>query len=190
MKRYAVLLGIILCCISCATFEVNYDFDPEANFAAIKTYDFAPIPEKARGNELTLKHIKYAVIQQLQRKGLSLSAENPDMLIAIHGGKERRVDTQEWGYGYSDYDYYHQRAFPGRFPGARPPATDYYEYRRGMDTYEYEVGTLVLDFVDARKKTLIWRGTASGVIDPDRTREQISEAVTKMLEHFPPETRK
>jgi hypothetical protein len=47
----------------------------------------------------------------------------------------------------------------------------------------------VLDFVDAKKKELVWRGTASGVIDPGKTAEQINEVITKMLENFPPPKR-
>jgi hypothetical protein len=70
-----------------------------------------------------------------------------------------------------------------------PEGRDYFEYRRGVDTYEYEVGTLVLDFVDAKKKELVWRGTASGVIDPGKTAEQIDGIIAKLLDNFPPPKR-
>lgn len=188
MKRYLLLFGFLFCFVSCATFNVSYDFDPETDFSRIKTYDWMPIPEKAQINELTLKHIKYAVNKQLETKGLRLTSENPDILIAIHGGKEKRVDTQEWGYAY-DYDYSHAGPFPRRFL-REPAGPDYMQYRRGIDTYEYEVGTLILDFVEAKKKSLIWRGTSVGVIDPSKTSEQIYEAVTKMLENYPPVKKK
>jgi hypothetical protein len=189
MKRYSVLIGFILFCMGCATFSVNYDFDPEADFARIKTYDWSPIPEKAKMDELALKHIKFDVNKQLQAKGLSMSPEKPDILIAVHGGKEKRVDVQEWGYQYGDYNYIHTGPFPGRFV-PQPAPREYYEYRSGLDTYEYEVGTLVLDIVDANKKTLIWRGTATGVVDPDKPSEQINEIVSKMFDNFPPVKKK
>jgi hypothetical protein len=188
MKRYLLLFGFLFCFVSCATFNVSYDFDPEIDFSRIKTYDWMPIPEKAQMNELTLKHIKHALNMQLETKGLRLTSENPDMLIAVHGGKEKRVDTQEWGYAY-DYDYSHTGPFPRRI-FREPAGPDYMQYRRGIDTYEYEIGTLILDFVEAKKKSLIWRGTSVGVIDPSKTSEQINEVVTKMLENYPPAKKK
>jgi len=189
MKRSIILIGFLLLCTGCATFSVNYDFDPEADFASLKTYAWSPIPEKAPMNELTMKRIKIAVDKQLKAKGLTVtSSENFDMLIALNTAREKRVDVQEWGYGHDDRDYSNDRWYPGRMP-ATADGRDYFEYRRGVDSYEYEVGTLVLDFVDAKKKELVWRGTASGVIDPGKTAEQINEVITKMLENFPPPKR-
>jgi len=184
MKVSYVLICVMLC-MGCATFSVNQDFDPEYDFAGVKTYDWLPMPEKSQINEIALKRIKIAVNQELKTKGLQMSAETPDMLIALRAGREKRMDVQEWGYGYDDRDYYHGAWFPGRVP-VEPAGRDYFEYRRGVDTYEYEVGTLVLDFVDAKKKELVWRGTASGIIDPTKTSEQINEVVAKLLENFPP----
>jgi hypothetical protein len=132
-----------------------------------------------------MKRIKISVDKQLKAKGLTQASENPDIVIVFSGGKEKRVDVQEWGYGHDDRTYAGDIWYPGGFPAA-PDGRDYYEYRRGVDTYEYEVGTLVLDFVDAKKRELVWRGTASGVIDPGKTAEQINEVVAKMLENFPP----
>ncbi len=180
----------VICCsifmMGCSSIAVNYDFDPEYNFSAIKTYDWLPVPEKVKTDELTIKHIRRAVNTQLEEKGLKLTSGNPDMLIAVHGSKEKKVDVEEYEYGYSDFGAYH--AFPrwGAGPFLGRPGPDYYEQRSGTEKYEYEVGTLILDFVNAKNKELIWRGTASGVIDPGKTAQDINEAVTKLLENFPP----
>ena len=189
MKRSIILIACMLFCTGCATFSVNYDFDPGADFTSFKTYVWSPLPEKAPMNELTMKRIKIAVNKQLKAKGLSMTTENPDMLIVFSGGKEKRVDVQEWGYGHEDRDYSGDVGYPRRFPAA-PEGRDYFEFRRGVDTYEYEVGTLVLDFVDAKKKELVWRGTASGVIDPGKTAEQIDGIIAKLLDNYPPPKRK
>ena len=185
MKRFIGLIVFLLFLINCAPLSVNYGFDREVDFASIKTYDWLPISPKDQKNELTVKHIKLAVNKELQAKGLKMTSENPDMLIALHGGKEKKVDVQEWGYAYGNHDYYHEGFHPRRWY-IEPAGREIYEYRRGIDTYEYEMGTLILDFVDAKKKELIWRGSATGVIDPYKTSEQINEAVTKILENFPP----
>jgi len=189
MKRYAGFFSFLLLFISCAPFNVSYDFDPEINFSSMKTYGWLPIPEKAQLNELTIKHIKRAVNNELNAKGLQMASENPDMLIALHGGKEKKVDIQEWGYSYDNQDYQHLGYYPGPLHG-EPAGRDYFEYRRGIDTYEYEVGTLILDVVDAKTKSLVWRGTATGVVDSNITPEKINEVVKKIIENFPPAKKK
>ena len=185
MKRYSGLVVFFLLVAGCATVDVSYDFDQQFNFTGIKTYDWLPLPEKTQWNELTLKHINYAVNNELQAKGLAMTSKNPDILIALHGGKEKRVDVQEWGYAFDDRNFYHGGHFPGRWR-TDPFDTGYTEYRRGTDTYEYELGTLIIDIVDAEKKSLVWRGTAVGVVEPGRTMEQINETVKKMFVNFPP----
>ena len=59
-----------------------------------------------------------------------------------------------------------------------------------IDVYQYEEGTLVLDFVDGISKELIWRGVGTGEIDryasPEQQDKGINEAIYKILRNFPP----
>jgi hypothetical protein len=52
------------------------------------------------------------------------------------------------------------------------------------------VGTLIVDLVDAKRKELVWRGTATDTLKPEATAAEreaaLSAAITKMLEVFPP----
>lgn len=194
MKLVKILfsLHMFVFITGCATMSVNTDYDPLYDFASIKTYEWMPFPENIQENELAIKHIQYAVNSNLQTKGFAQSPKNPDILVAVHGGKERRVDVQEWGYGYSNRDYYHAGPYR-RDPYLRHPgpymddARADFGYTRGVDRYEYDVGTLVIDIIDAQAKELIWRGTATGVIDPKApSREVITRSVNKILEAFPP----
>jgi hypothetical protein len=51
----------------------------------------------------------------------------------------------------------------------------------------YTEGTLIVDFVDAKTATSIWRGTATGTIGSAQSNQQkIQEAIRKMLESIPP----
>jgi hypothetical protein len=179
--RTFLVLSLVAFAVSCASVYVDYDYDPGYDFSKLRTYDWLPIPDKARVNELTIKNIQYFADQQLAAKGLRRSSGDPDFLIAIHGTKEQRVDVQEYGYAYGSGFYGRPR---GGYPGRTGPR--HAEYRRGVDVYEYQVGTLVMDFVDAEKKELIWRGTATGETDTRFSREDIQMAVTKILENFPP----
>ena len=192
MPRILFCIYMVVFISGCATMSVNTDYDPLYNFAAIKTYDWMPFPEGVKKDELARKHIQYAVNNHLQTKGFSQSSKNPDILVAAHGGKERKVDVQEWGYGYANRDYHHAGPYrrdpylghPGPFMG---DTRGDFGYTKGVDTYEYDVGTLVIDIIDARAKELIWRGTATGVINPNApSRDVITQSVNKILESFPP----
>jgi hypothetical protein len=197
MKRYILYILLIMglgFAAGCAALDVHYDFDREVDFALIKTYDWMSVPQKTPDNELTLKHIKSGFNKQLQAKGLTVTSNNPDVLIALHGGKEKKVDVQEWGYAYRDSDYYNTgQYYPYMYPTpypVEPHGRENVEYRRGTDTYEYEVGTLIIDFVDSKKKELIWRGIATGVVDSNMTAEDIDRIVAKIMENYPPVIKK
>ena len=161
--------------ISCSPiYSVKYDYDTKTDFASLKTYDWLPIPAKADIDKLNIERIKNAVNSQMTAKGLRKSPDNPDFLIASHVGKKEKVRIADWGYGYGTY---------GRYWGG-------YGGPRGVDVYKYEEGSLILDFVDAKSKKLIWRGSAKAQINTDKTPEKreklIAEAVQKILEKFPP----
>jgi hypothetical protein len=185
--QWIVLIVSLSLVAGCASVDVDVDFDPAFDFSALRTYDWMPVPDRTRVNELTVKNIRYAAERELQAKGLTRSSEAPDFLIAVHGTKERKVDVEEYGYAYGSGFYGGPRSGDRRGrPYGDARQFRHAEYRRGVDVFEYQVGTLVMDFVDAKKKELIWRGSATGATDTRFTREDIQMAVTKILENFPP----
>jgi len=189
MKTRAVfsMLCVSLFIASCASMTVNYDYDQRVNFAALKTYNWLPTPPKSEVNQLTIRNIEFAVDKQLRAKGLGMSEENPDFLIAVHVTKQTQVDTQEWGYAYGSGNFSHGGPY-GRFVGGAPAN---YDFRRGTDTYVYDIGTLIIDFVDPRTRELVWRGTGTAEIDPSAPQtELVNRAVAKVLENFPPPVQK
>jgi hypothetical protein len=170
--------------------DVDVDYDPAYDFSTLKTYAWLPVPDKSKVNQLAVKNIRYAADRQLKAKGLTRSSEAPDFLIAVHGTREKKVDVEEYGYAYGSgfYGGPHSR---DRRDGRDRDYRDrtqfrHAEYRRGVDVYEYQVGTLIMDFVDTQKRELIWRGSATGATDTRFTMEDIQMAVTKILENFPP----
>ena len=89
-------------------------------------------------------------------------------------GTKEKVDVRTWGYGYGPY---------GRYWGGTWG-------HGGVSVYQYEEGTLIIDFVDSNSKNLLWRGAAKSVIDdantPDKRDSIINEAVYQILKNFPP----
>jgi hypothetical protein len=173
------LLALLLMALGCApSISVKQDYDKDANFAAMKTYAWVPVPTTAVGsvksalerNSLLDKRIKESVNAQLTAKGYTQDANNPDFMTLYHTGAEDKVNVTDWGYGYGHYG--------GWYGGG------------GVDVYQYKEGTLILDIIDAKSKELVWRGFAQGTIDPgapiERREQRLNEAVTRMLANFPP----
>ncbi len=148
--------------IGCSTIitDVNYDYDETVDFANLKTYAWDSSRPSSRNDELIIKRIRRVVDEQLAAKGFTAASERPDFLIALQGTKTTKVER--WDSQHFD----------------------------SWDTYTYEEGTLVLDFLDGKTKEPIWRGTAMGVLDPSPTPEEREEnankAVARMLKYFPP----
>jgi hypothetical protein len=179
-----VLRSLLLICAAillagCSTLYVFHDYDPDIDFAALKSYKWLTIPKNMRKYELTIKHIRRAVNRGLESEGLTMSREDPDILIAVHGGIERKVNVEEWGYKHGRIREFDESLDIKRY--------DVYK-RRGVDVYEYMEGTLILDLVDAHTKELIWRGKATWTSSIGPTREDIDRIVEKLLEEFPPLT--
>ena len=169
IKIFAILFFIGLT-ISCSTiYDVKHDYDRQANFSGLKTFDWMQAPERAGENDLIVRRIKKAVNTELQAKGLLKTANNPDFLIAEYHGKRDQIQVSDAGHGRG-----------GRY-GYRPV---------GVSAYTFEEGSLILDFVDAKSKQMIWRGSAKAevqnIMTPEEREKLINEAVKKILKKFPP----
>jgi hypothetical protein len=59
---------------------------------------------------------------------------------------------------------------------------------------QYQEGTLVLDFIDAKEKTLAWRAIAQKVLEdapsPERVQKDLDQIAQKLLEKYPPKQSK
>ena len=169
------VLFFIVFTVSCASiYGVQHDYDKQVNFANLKTYGWMPIPDKANIDSLSVQRVKNAVNAEMKAKGLMMTSDNPDFLIAEHLGKKDKVQVTDWGYGYGPHG--------GYWGGYWGPG--------GVSTYEYEEGSLILDFVDAKSKKMIWRGVAKAEINsantPEKKEKLINEAVNEILKNFPP----
>lgn len=168
---------LILCFVSsllgCASVTVQYDYDTEADFSNMKTFDWLPVLAKADMNRLIVKRIKNAVNKKLEEKGYRETTDKSDLLIAMHVGKEMEITV-------TDHSYRHGPYRRGRWHGGG-----------GVSVNKTEKGTLVIDFVDTKTNGLIWQGVAKGTIKRKQSREKqdkrINEAVTKLFNNFPPE---
>lgn len=180
-----VLVGLGLA--SCAGVDVGADYDPTAveRIDNFRTYAWLSRPQKSQdtriNNAITDAQVKDAVDRDLQSRGYrKVEADaNPDFLIGWQGAIDTRLSVER----VNDYYGYPWDPFWGSFYGS-------YGLAGGTYLREYDVGTLILDVVDARAKALVWRGTAQSNLGESPsmqgTRKKLDESVAKMLERFPP----
>jgi hypothetical protein len=122
-----------------------------------------------------VKRIRNAVDSQLQAKGHALTADTADFLIAMQlSGKT--------AYGGS--------TGVGVSVGVPVGRAGRISVGGGKSKLiEKKEGTLVLDFLDAKTKSLVWRGTASGAVrpatSPEEQQQRINEVIAELLTRFP-----
>jgi hypothetical protein len=182
MNRYAWLAMIVLIALlGCATpLAVNYDYDTAADFTALKTFSWMPPTGNAAGDDLLVKRIKGAVDLQLKAKGRIDVPATPDFLIAMQlSGKTVYSGSTAVG---ASVGIPVGRAGTINVGGAKSKPREKTE------------GTLVLDFVDAKTQSLLWRATATAAVMPSTSPEEqqarINSVVAEMLKQFPPMTKK
>ncbi|UCH85726.1 MAG: DUF4136 domain-containing protein [Candidatus Latescibacterota bacterium] len=171
MTLVLVITAMVVLIVGCSSTKVTHDYDPAADFGQFKTFKWLDVPTSAAGEGLQDQLgdlVREAVNKQLTAKGVTEVDDDPDVLMVYHAVKEPRINTEEWGYKYDP------------------------NWGKGDDiqTYDYTVGTLIVDMVDAESKAMLWRGTAEKILSespsPESQAQQIGEAVAKIFEDFPP----
>lgn len=151
--------------------NVTFDFDKQADFSSFKTY--AWVRGTIVSDPLNHARIVEAVDAQLRMKGLARvdPGANPDVLVAYHATFDRDLEITGFSSGWGGY----------RFPGSRSGSAR---------AEEILTGTLIVDIVDARTRTIAWRGVARKDVDmkarPDKRDKNINKAAAKLFKNYPP----
>lgn len=172
MKGLATITLLILVAGCSNKMQVFTDHDPDYKLDNFKTFDWGFKANIDTGNnttphnELTDKRIKSAILHALTSRGYAYTHEEPDRVVHYHVIVDAQsVVTLE----------------PNGFYGA-------YRSRLRPHVYSYREGTLIIDLMDSQTGNLIWRGSATAVIDTmtsEQAEEAINHAVAKIFRKFP-----
>lgn len=184
-----LIVAVVAVAAGCSSITVRTDYDRDADFTLYRTFGWLPQPTSSISgsaaqaqarNDLMDKRILSAVNNQLVNRGLQIDTTSPDLLLAYHTGVQDKVEVTDWGYSYPSY-------------GAWGGGYGYGGYGyggRNIDVYSYQEGTFILDFIDGKTHRLVWRGTATGVLDtnpnPEKSEKNINQVVEKLLAQYPP----
>ena len=163
----------------CSTVQVQTDWNPSTDFSKLHTYAWLNERPLATGdprfdNPLVDQRIRNATAETLGAKGFTPAPQaTADFLMSYLITSQQKTDVntvyESYGYGMGEF------GSPG--------------YARTYVT-QYELGTLILDVLDPKTKTLVWRGSGSAVLSETRTPEErdkrVRAAVQEILAKFPP----
>jgi Domain of unknown function (DUF4136) len=181
MRNAALAVATCIAMLGCAVQpRMDFDYDTKVDFSTLKTYDWTPASGNAAADELLVSRIRNAVDSQLQAKGRAPAAGQSDFLIALQlSGKTVHGGSVGAGISFGIPVGNAGRISVGG--GKSRPI-------------EKKEGTLVLEFLDAKTKSLVWRGTASGAVQPvaspEEQQQRIDKVIAELLARFPPNTEK
>ena len=159
LRRLPWLLFVLA---SCHGISVDSTHDDKVDFSKLHTFGWHSVPPDAR-TAVDDRSFADLLRAELERRGLKLTKDSPDVLVAIHRTLEGSLNTKGWGYEISN----------GR-----------------VEHYTLQSGTLVIDLVDAKTHLCVWRSTAEGAFkadeDPTERQHRLTELLREMFDGFPP----
>jgi hypothetical protein len=170
IRIFVTTVGMILLGTFALAQNVTFDFDKAANFATYKRY--AWVRGTNLNDGLNHKRIMDAVDAQLASRGFAKveASANPDVLVAYHASFDRDLQINGFASGFGGY----------RFPATRSGSAR---------VEEILIGTLAVDIVDARTRTIVWRGMATKEVDvnagPEKRERNINRAAEKIFKSYP-----
>jgi hypothetical protein len=180
----AILMVTILA--GCGGVKVVADMDKTADFASFKTYEYYGWADNSDKilNQIDKERIEKAFGMELSDRGMMFVQSGGDLIVTLHIVTQEKQQTTatttgmggSMGYGYGGYYGYG----PGYGWGGGMATTTY-------NTYDYTVGTLVVDIYDAANKKLIFESTGSGEIN-DKTKgrdDRIRDIASRMMYTYP-----
>jgi len=176
--RVAPVLALVVLVACAPSIRVTQDWDPAANLGGLHSWAWQPGYPRPTGDprldsDLLNERIRSALESGLAAKGLTRAAspERADFTVAYHVAILEKLDARTMSTGYGPYR---------GWAGSTTTIVD-----------QYEVGTLLVDFISPAAKQVMWRGTAQSRIqesrDPQERQALIDRAVGELLAQFPPQ---
>lgn len=164
--KFIMLFLIVALAVGCGpSVTVQQDWDPDYDFTDLGSYGWLPLRSTGNIGEMRLKRLVAAIDAEMAAKGMTLTVDEPDVLLVLHVVSEQRLDLDEYG------------------------------YKAGWDksttaSSDLDKGSIMLDVVDAESREMVWRAVAGGKVDPSASPEEqnknFAKLAKKLFETFPP----
>jgi hypothetical protein len=164
-------LAMVLTGATASAQDVTYDYAKGTNFSTYRSY--AWVRGHNLQDELNHQRIVSAIDAQLVGKGLTQvsTSGQPDLLVAYHASFDRNVQINAFSSDFGGWRFNSSRTGTAR-------------------TEEIVTGTLVVDMIDAKTESMLWRGVASRDLDmkasPEKRDKNMKKAAEKLFKNYPP----
>ncbi len=192
MKKFRLLNIALLSilCWGCSSYQYYAIQSNNQGFNKYRTFAWLPATDSSRYyNDIADERIKDQVTAGLEKRGLSLQTNSPDLLVRYTIQVRDRVRV----YNYPAYVYGPGIVYRG-VAHNRYGRHFYYSFAAPFPVYvgsdieqvPYREGTLIIDLIERRNHKVIWRGYGVGDVDnPERAISDIPEVVEGILNKLP-----
>ncbi|WP_181306252.1 DUF4136 domain-containing protein [Rufibacter sp. XAAS-G3-1] len=157
---------------------VNTQAAPDFSLADYQTFGFAEDNAAADTSQIRIppEHIaslQREVTKQLQQRGVTYSASNPDLLVNLGIVVMEKAQTRQTDFRTDAPYYTGQRRYTWR--------------SREVEVGRYQEGTLSVHLVNRAQNNLVWSSEAEAVV-PNKSakvQERIAEGVEKLFSSLP-----
>ena len=165
--RYLIVFIVLCGLAACTSVTIKTDYDHSVSFGKYHTYmlDTAASGLGPTNNAV----VKQALRSSLAARGLKETDANANLYIVAAVITREKLNV---------------------LPGGGVTVTRFGAYRgtwaMNADVQQYTQGTLIVDFVDAKTKKLVFRGLAQAAVGSQGANANaIREAVAKIMAQFP-----
>ncbi|MCF6171311.1 MAG: DUF4136 domain-containing protein [Bacteroidales bacterium] len=189
MKNYlSFLFAGIFFLSSCSSIQVTSDYDKTVDFTKFKTYEYYGWAENSDKilTPFDKERIEKAFADEFSKRGLTYVEEGGDLVVALYIVTEKKTETTanttSMGYGGFGgyYGYGPGWGWGGGYGGMGHTTTTF-------STYDYTVGTLVVDVFDKAGEKLIWESVGTKTVDenPQTRDDSVPKAVAAIMKEYP-----
>lgn len=180
--NYLIPIIALLILNSCSSLSVTADSDKSVDFTKFKTYSYYGWADNSDKilNQFEKERIEKAFSNELTKRGLTYVESAGDLVVTLYIVTEQKQQTTATTTGmYTGYGGYY--GYGPRYGWGGGMSTTSY------NTYDYTVGTLVIDIYDDGGKALIYESVGKGTIDenPKAREKNITHVAAAMMKAYP-----
>jgi Domain of unknown function (DUF4136) len=193
MRNLIFFLGMVVGLTSCSTYDYYAVSNKPINASHYQTYAWLPETQSKAtsvyNNDIATDKIVEAAGAELDKRGLKLNNNKPDLLVKYTVTVDKEIKT------YEEPVYYNPpaRLLP-RVSYYRGRAIYYYSYADPFPVYvgsrarkmQVKEGSIMIDIIERKSSKLIWRGWAEGEVnDAQKAINDIPMVVANIFKKLP-----
>ncbi len=193
MKKLILPLILIFFLTSCNPWKYVGEYDHEIDFSTYTTFGLLNWDKHndSQVSPQTKEYILMAIKSEMEQRGYVYQKDNADLQASIYILINEETSYSAYADRYAGYSGYGAVGV-GVSVGSGGVGVGAVGY--GMPSmypytavkHDYNVGTVIFDLLDHKKKKMIWQGVASGRVAHDEAKESnVNKAVARVFQTLP-----